>query len=273
MKICLGMVSRGRGRVVGLSLGVDRDSLVGHIGDITVVVVGGVLNVLGPAVGESNRVAAGDSAGGIGGLGGTELGLGVVISNTVFIGIGGGLLLSVDGGGVAVGGGGVGNHGGGVNDGSGVHGVGDGSVDSVSNDGSVHSVGNDGGGVGGGGMVHNRGGVVGGGVVGGDYGVGNSGSVVGSRGVIGGGSIAGNGGGSVDSGHRLLMVSITMDRLGSSVGLAGNTGVSSSVGLVHRYGDGGSVTDLHDLVVGLVSSGHSQKGEADKGLNKNRKFS
>ena len=268
MKICLGMVSWGGGRVVGLSLGVDRDSLVGHIGDITVVVVGGVLNVLGPAVGESNRVAAGHGTVGIGGLGGLELGLGVVISNTVFIGIGGGLLLSV-GLGVAVGGGGMGNDGGGVgNDWSGVHGVGDGSVDSVSNDGSVHSVGNDGGGVvGGRGMVDNRG-VVGGG---GDYGVGNSGGVVGSRGVIGGGGIAGNGGGSVDSGHRLLMVSITMDRLGSSVGLAGNTGVSSSVGLVHRYGDGGSVTDLHDLVVGLVSSGHSQKGEADKGLN-NKKF-
>jgi len=97
--------------------------------------------------------------------------------------------------------------------------------------------------------------------------VGNSGSVVGSRGVIGGGSIAGNGGGSVDSCNRLLMVSITMDRLGSSVGLAGYASVMSTVGLVDRYGDGGSITDLDALVVGLVSGGNSQKGEADKSLH------
>ena len=103
--------------------------------------------------------------------------------------------------------------------------------------------------------------------------MGNSGSVVGSRGVIGGGSIAGNGGGSVDSCNRLLMVSITMDRLGSSVGLAGYASVMSTVGLVDRYGDGGSITDLDALVVGLVSGGNSQKGEADKSLNNNRKYS
>merc|ERR1719468_578034 len=192
------MVSGGRGRVVRLSLGVDRDSLVGHIGDITVVVVGGVLNVLGPAIGESNRVATGNGTVGIGGLGGLELGLGVVISNTVCIGIGGGLLLSV-GLGVAVDGLRVGNHGGVVNDGSGVHGVGNG---------SVHSVGNDGSGVVGGGCVVNN------------------------RGMVGGGGIARNGGGSVDSGNRLLMVSIAMDRLGSSVGLAGYASVMSTVGLV-----------------------------------------
>jgi hypothetical protein len=99
------MVSGSRGRVVGLSLRVDRDSLVGHIGDITVVVVGGVLNVLGPAVRESNRVAAGHGTVGISGLSSLELGLGVVISNTVGISIRSGLLLLISGGGVAVGGG------------------------------------------------------------------------------------------------------------------------------------------------------------------------
>merc|ERR1719360_289687 len=166
------MVSGGRGRVVRLSLGVDRDSLVGHIGDITVVVVGGVLNVLGPAIGKSNRVATRDS---IGGLGGLELGLGVVISNTVCIGIGGGLLLSV-GLGVAIDGLRVGNHGGVVNDGSGVHGVGNGSVHSVGNDGS--SV------VGGRGVMNNRGMVGGRGVM-------NNRGMVGGSGVMGGGSIAG----------------------------------------------------------------------------------
>merc|ERR1719468_334701 len=41
----------------------------------------------------------------------------------------------------------------------------------------------------------------------------------------------------------------------------------STVGLVDRYGDGGSITDLDALVVGLVSSDYSQKGETDKGLN------
>jgi len=175
MKICLGMVSGGRGRVVRLSLGVDRDSLVGHIGDITVVVVGGVLNVLGPAIGKSNRVATGNGTVGIGGLGGLELGLGVVISNTVCIGIGGGLLLSV-GLGVAVDGLRVGNHGGVVNDGSGVHGV---------DDGSVHSVGNDGSGVvGGGGVVNNRGMVGGGGMVN-NRGMIRSGGMVNNRGMVG----------------------------------------------------------------------------------------
>merc|ERR1719431_299540 len=93
MEICLSVVSRSRGRVVRLGLGVDRDSLVGHIGDITVVVVGGVLNVLGPAIGKSNRVATSDGAVGISGLGSIELGLGVVISNTILIGIGSGHLL------------------------------------------------------------------------------------------------------------------------------------------------------------------------------------
>merc|ERR1719468_438551 len=41
----------------------------------------------------------------------------------------------------------------------------------------------------------------------------------------------------------------------------------STVGLVDRYGDGWSITDLDALVVGLVSGGNSQKGEADKSLH------
>ena len=72
------MVGRGRGidrlggiggrRMVGLGLGVDGDTLVAHIGDVSVVVVGGVLDVLGPAVGQSNRVRAGHGTVGIGGF-------------------------------------------------------------------------------------------------------------------------------------------------------------------------------------------------------------
>ena len=213
-------------RVVRLSLGVDRDSLVRHIGDVTVVVIGGVLDVLGPAVGESNRVTAGNVTGGISGLGSVELGLGVVISNTVLKGVWGRLFLLNIGGGVAVGGGVV--HRGGM----GNHGCG------------VHGVGNNGGVVRGRGMVDNRGVVRsrsvvhdGSGVVGSRGMVHNRG-VIRSRGMISGGSvvrsggIAGNGSGSVDSSNGLLVVSITMDRLRSGVGLASYAGVGSAMGLV-----------------------------------------
>jgi len=52
----LGVVSGGRGGVVarGGGLGVDSGALVGHISDISVISVGGVLDVLDPAVGKSN---------------------------------------------------------------------------------------------------------------------------------------------------------------------------------------------------------------------------
>merc|ERR1739848_231319 len=157
------------------------DSLVGHIGDITVVVVGGVLNVLGPAIGKSNRVATSDGAVGISGLGSVELGLGVVISNTMLIGIGSGhLLLS----GVVGGGGSV------VSRGS--HGVGN----YLSNNGS---------------MVDNRGMDNGGGVVGSS--VVDHGSVDNGGGVVGGSrsirSRVGEGSGSVHGSDRLLVVSIS----------------------------------------------------------------
>jgi hypothetical protein len=231
------MVSRGRGRVVRLSLGVDRDSLVGHIGDITVVVVGGVLNVLGPAIGKSNRVAARDGTVGIGCLGSVESGLGVVISNTILIGIRSGLLLH---GGVAISGGGVVDNG------------------SVGKDGGGETgEGNDRGVVRGWGMVDNwgvvwgRGSMVSGGSV---HGVGNWGmDGVGNRGVIrsrgsmvswgwGISNMVGNGSGSMDSGHWLLITSISMDRLRSSVGLAGNASVVSAMGLVDGVGDGRSIS-------------------------------
>ncbi len=217
-------------RVVRLSLGVDRDSLVRHIGDVTIVVIGGVLDVLGPAVGESNRVTAGNVTGGIGGLGSVELGLGVVISNTVLKGVWGGLLLlNVGGGGVAIGGSVVHNRGGVGNHGYGVHGVsnnwgvvrGGGMVDNGSSVVGGGSVVNDGSGLVGSRCVVHNGGVIGGG------------GVIRSRGMVGSGGIAGNGSGSVDSGNRLLVVSITMDRLRSGVGLAGYAGVGSAMGLVH----------------------------------------
>ena len=106
-------VSGGRsvsgGRDVGLSLGVDGDTLVAHLGDVAVDMVSGVLDVLGTTVGKGNRVATGNGTVGIGGLGGVELSLGVVVGNTVFVGIGGGhLLLNVGGGRGVIGSGGGG---------------------------------------------------------------------------------------------------------------------------------------------------------------------
>ena len=50
------MVSWGRGGVVarGRGLGIDSGALIGHISNISVISVGGVLHVLDPAVGKSN---------------------------------------------------------------------------------------------------------------------------------------------------------------------------------------------------------------------------
>ena len=153
MKCFLGVVGRG-GSVggpdgsVGLGLGVDGNALVGNIGDVSVVVVGGVLDVLGPAVGEGHGVGAGDVAGAVSGLVSGESGLGVVVGNAVGVSVGSGLLLvggSV-GGGMVGGGGGVvgGSVGNGVDGGSVVDnggGVGSGVVDGVSHGVSYDGVG------------------------------------------------------------------------------------------------------------------------------------
>merc|ERR1719402_345867 len=88
---CRGVV-RGRGRVVGLSLGVVRHSLVGDISDITVVVVSSVFDVLGSAIGKGNAVRSSDGTVAICVLGSVEVGLGVVIRDSIFESIGCGLL-------------------------------------------------------------------------------------------------------------------------------------------------------------------------------------
>ena len=137
------MVGGGRGSI-GLGLGVLGSSLVCDIGDISIIAVGRVLDMLDTSIGKSNRVRSGDVAGTIGLLLSVEVGLGVVISDGVGEGVGGNLIrvgLSLVGGGSVVsGGGGVVGRGGvdGVVDGShnhgGVHSVVDGGVDSVSHD-------------------------------------------------------------------------------------------------------------------------------------------
>ena len=151
----LGMVGWGRGGGIGLGLGVDSSSLVCDIGDISIIAVGRVLDMLDTSIGKSNRVGAGNVGGTIGLLLSVEVGLGVVVSHGVGEGVGGdliGVLLGlVGGGGGVVGGGGVD----GVGNNGGVDGVGDhgGVVHGVS-----HGVGNHGG-------VHGVDGVVDGGVV------------------------------------------------------------------------------------------------------------
>ena len=201
----LGVVGGGGGSV-GLGLGVLSGSLVCNIGDISIIAVGRVLDMLDTSIGKSNRVRSGDVAGTIGLLLSVEVSLGVVISDGVGEGVGGDLIgvdLSLVGGGRGVVSGGgvdsVSNDGGGVhsvgNDGGSVDGVGNGvgdhrGVDSVGNRG-VHSVD----GVGHGGVdcvsngVGNHGGVDsvadnGGSVVGGEVASGDDGSSVAEGGVV-----------------------------------------------------------------------------------------
>ena len=115
-------VSTSRGR------GVDGLSRVGHLGDVAVDVVGGVGDGLDPAVGEGDGVRATDNTVGISGLSSVEVGLGVVVGNTVSVGVGlRGLLDDSDSGGM------VGR--GGMNDGGSVDNRG--SMDGVHNRGSV----------------------------------------------------------------------------------------------------------------------------------------
>ena len=86
--------------------GVDRGTLIGDLSDETVVVVGGVGGGLDSAVGESDDERSLDIALGVLGLGLLEVGLGVVVVDTVLIGerLGGKLLLRLVGSGWAIGG-------------------------------------------------------------------------------------------------------------------------------------------------------------------------
>merc|ERR1719158_2497525 len=145
------------------SLGVLGSSLVCDISNISIITIGGVGDMLDSAVRKSNRVGSLGIAGTIRGLLSVEVSLGVVLGNSVGVGVWGNLIgvnLSLVGGGGSVvsggsvdnrgmiSGGSVGNNGGGVDsvsdDGSGVHGVSHGvgdnrGVDSVSH--GVDSVG------------------------------------------------------------------------------------------------------------------------------------
>ena len=91
------MISRGRSSNIGVVLtnvstgggrGVDSLSRVGNLSDVSVGVVGGVGDGLDSAVGEGDGVGATDNTVGISGLSSVEVGLGVVVGNTVSVGVG-----------------------------------------------------------------------------------------------------------------------------------------------------------------------------------------
>ena len=151
----LSMVSRGRG--IGGGGRVLSLSVVGDLGNVAVVVVDMVVDVLDPAVGKSNGVRALTLAGAIVRLSSVEVGVGVVIGDGILVGVGGDLIgVHLDRGSV-VGGGGVVDNRGSV-DNRGV--VSGGSVNHRSGVVSRGSMVNHRGG-----MVDNRGGMVGGGSV------------------------------------------------------------------------------------------------------------
>merc|ERR550532_2651977 len=98
----LGMVG-GLGGDVGLGLGVDGSALVGDLSDVAVDVVSSVLHGLDPAIGKGDLVRSRDDTVGIASLSSVEVGLGVVIGNTVGVGVRLRGLLNVDNRGSVVG--------------------------------------------------------------------------------------------------------------------------------------------------------------------------
>ena len=101
----------GLGGDVGLGLGVDGSALVGDLSDVAVDVVSSVLHGLDPAVGKGNLVRSRDDTVGITRLGGIEVSLGVVVGDTVGVGVRLRGLLDVDNRGRGIGRGSVDNRG------------------------------------------------------------------------------------------------------------------------------------------------------------------
>ena len=76
----------------GGSRGECSGAVVGDLGDVSVDRVRVVVHVLDPTVGESNRVRALSVAGTIAALASVEVGVGVVVSDGVVVGVGGDLV-------------------------------------------------------------------------------------------------------------------------------------------------------------------------------------
>merc|ERR1740123_1298042 len=82
----LGVVG-GLGGNIWLGLRVDRGALIGDLSHVAVDMISSVLHGLDPAVGKGDGVRAGHNTIGIARLSGVEVGLGVVVSNTVGVGV------------------------------------------------------------------------------------------------------------------------------------------------------------------------------------------
>ena len=91
---------------VGHSNGVLGSAIVGDLSHVAVVAVGVVVDMLGPAVGEVDGVGALGISLTVAGLGSVEVGVGIVVSYGVLVGVGQNLIsigLSVVGSGCVVG--------------------------------------------------------------------------------------------------------------------------------------------------------------------------
>merc|ERR1740123_2161713 len=245
----LGVVG-GLGGNIWLGLRVDRGALIGDLSHVAVDMISSVLHGLDPAVGKGDGVRAGHNTIGIAGLSGVEVGLGVVVGNTVGVGVRLRGLLHVHDRGSVVGGGGVDNRGRGV--------VSRGGVDNRS-----RGIGR--------GSMHKRGGVVDG--VGQDRG--SVDSMVGN--CVMGHRVSNNRGSMV---HSMVSQRSSVDKRGSMVdSVRNNRGVGKSVmgdwvgdGVVgNRVGNsvmGNRVGDGVDCMVGrdnLAMSAVGHSGEASVG--------
>merc|ERR1719318_19639 len=77
---------------MGNSLRVGSGTIIGDLGDVAVDRVGVVVHVLDPAVGKGNRVRTLSVAGTVAALASVEVGVGVVVSDGVVVGVGGDLV-------------------------------------------------------------------------------------------------------------------------------------------------------------------------------------
>jgi hypothetical protein len=272
------------GRSIGLSLRVDWNSLISDLSNESIVVISGVLNMLGSAIGKCNSVLSSHSSISISGLSSTEGSLGVVISNSIGVGVGlWSLLFLMVGGRSMVSRGSLNNWS--IMDNRGI-------ISSLDR-GTISSLDN-------GSSMDNRG------IIGSlDWGTISSWSSMYNRGTISSWSSMDNRGsmnnwsrmvrssmnnwsgvvrGSMNNWSRsignrvrkssrcmhtsnwLLIVSIAVDRLGSSMWLAHNGCYMGSMWLEDRRGDRWSISDLDSLVVGLVSGNNSQQSCTDKCL-------
>jgi len=231
-------VGNDRGMVSGGSMGDNGGSgivglsLIGHISNIAIIVVGMVLDVLDPAVRKVDRVLAINNTGAIIVLSLLEGSSGVVISNSVCVGVGRDLRQVISNISGVMGHRGVVSRGG-VNH-RGV--IGGGSMDSVSNDrGGMDSVSNS--------VMSNSV-------------MGEANSVVGERGVDGVNSVGNNSISSVKS-----VGGISHDSGVGSEGLAlGGGPVLSLVGLAHGLVAHLAVSVSIDWLVGAIVDGGDGSG-------------